>query len=214
MVGISLSVALHVMVILALFAGVAGRDVRGRTIARGPREVMIVSLNEPLAASIPSHRARPTPVMEAHAGTAAKTESPVPALVLAAVAPGSLRMSDASADGTNAPAAEPVPVVDPTLEDDYRRRLLAHIAGYRRSLSGGAGGLTQVRLAIGRDGDVLAVAVASGSGDANLDDEAVATIWRARPMPAIPDALPSRLVVTLPVSFDPKRFAAVPASWP
>lgn len=66
-----------------------------------------------------------------------------------------------------------------------------------------------VKFVIGRNGDVLSAAVASSSGIADFDDEAIATIWRARPMPVIPAMLPENLSVTLPIRFS-SQFAGIP----
>jgi protein TonB len=88
--------------------------------------------------------------------------------------------------------------------DEYRRRLLEHIATYRRTApfpEGAKSGTVMVRFALDRVGSVLTVSVISSSGAAMLDDEAVATIWRAQPMPPIPSPLPQRLSITLPVAF-------------
>jgi periplasmic protein TonB len=100
------------------------------------------------------------------------------------------------------PMAPAVPV-DPAVGNDYRRQLLLHIASYRRELGPGAvsGRTTFVHFSVTRAGLVSEVFVSGSSGDAGLDDEAVATIWRARPMPQIPTSLPDQLSVTLPVTF-------------
>ena len=102
--------------------------------------------------------------------------------------------------------------VDPAVGDDYRHRLLQHIETYRQRLSAAPGrpssGTVLVRFWVDRDGRVLAASVVGGSGVADFDDEAVATIWRARPMPAIPAALPERLSVTLPIAFGPRPGSA------
>lgn len=109
-----------------------------------------------------------------------------------------------------APASIPF---DPAVGDDYRHRLLAHIQGYRQRVDGQAGqsssGVVFVRFLIDRNGDVISASVASSSGNANFDAEAIATIWRARPMPIIPAMLPERLAVTLPINFGVK-FAQMP----
>jgi protein TonB len=94
---------------------------------------------------------------------------------------------------------------DPLVGDTYRRRLLEHIASYRRSPALTPGepptGTVMVRFSLDRTGDVLMVTVSNSSGAPDLDEEAVATIWRARPMPTIPALLPDRLSITLPVTF-------------
>lgn len=91
--------------------------------------------------------------------------------------------------------------------NDYRRRLLEHILPYRRPPVIAAGlpttGIVMVRFSMARNGDVLTVTVASSSGIAALDDAAIETVWRAKPMPSIPPILPERLSVVLPVSFGP-----------
>lgn len=109
-----------------------------------------------------------------------------------------------AAQGAVASAANHPIAIDPAAGIDYRQRLLLHIAGFRRrsAFSGGdATGTVRVRFAIRRDGSVSAVAIVAGSGVAELDDEAVATIWRAEPMPPIPTVLPDSLSITLPIAF-------------
>jgi protein TonB len=61
-----------------------------------------------------------------------------------------------------------------------------------------------VRFSVTRTGEITAVQIFTSSGVNDLDDEAVATIWRARPMPTIPVVLPDHLSVTLPVTFKAK----------
>lgn len=105
---------------------------------------------------------------------------------------------------TTAPPAPAPP--DPGVEDAYRRRLFEHIAAYRTvppAAPSPAFGVVMVRFRLTRSGDVLAASVASSSGAPELDQAAVDTIWRARPMPSIPPALPERLTVVLPVAFGP-----------
>ncbi len=109
-----------------------------------------------------------------------------------------------TADGSALAAADHPIAVDPAAGIDYRQRLLLHIAGFRRRVAfadADPTGTVRVRFAIRRDGSVSAVTIAAGSGIAELDDEAVATIWRAQPMPPIPTVLPDSLSITLPITF-------------
>lgn len=110
---------------------------------------------------------------------------------------------DAAASGTETRLAQPASV-DAGMATDYRQRLLAHILAYRQPADAAAGqrikGVAMVRIALGRGGRVLWVELAASSGSSDLDDEAVATIWRARPMPPIPPGLPDSLSVVLPVA--------------
>ncbi|WCM25958.1 TonB family protein [Sphingomonas sp. QA11] len=94
--------------------------------------------------------------------------------------------------------------LDVAAGNDYRRRLLDHIALFRRKSAfdgGDRSGSAMVRFAVKRDGSVIAVTLVTGSGVSVLDSEAIATIWRAQPMPPIPGSLPDSLSVTLPIVF-------------
>jgi protein TonB len=87
---------------------------------------------------------------------------------------------------------------------DYRHRLLDHIATYRRTAPfarGDLSGTVMVRFSLDRRGNVQEVSIAGSSGVSELDEEAVATIWRAQPMPPIPAVLPEVLSVTFPMWF-------------
>lgn len=90
---------------------------------------------------------------------------------------------------------------------DYRARLLAHIQPFRRYPAQAealdARGVTQLIFRVDQNGRVIGVWVKSSSGFSALDDEAMATVLRAQPMPHVPADLPSPLTVQLPVSFNP-----------
>jgi protein TonB len=90
---------------------------------------------------------------------------------------------------------------------NYRARLLAHIQPFRRYPIGGemiaARGVTQLIFRVDQAGNVTGVWVKSSSGFEALDNEAMATVLRAQPMPRVPAGLPSPLTVQLPVSFNP-----------
>lgn len=85
---------------------------------------------------------------------------------------------------------------------NYRNILLTHIARYRRTLSNGIEGTVEIRFILDRNGGVLNAWVATSSGEAVLDAEALAAIRRAAPMPDIPAALPDRVDITLPMDFE------------
>ncbi|WP_165190157.1 energy transducer TonB [Caulobacter soli] len=90
---------------------------------------------------------------------------------------------------------------------DYRARLLAHIQPFRRypaqAEAVAARGVTQLIFRVDQDGNVVGVWVKASSGFESLDNEAMATVLRAQPMPHVPAGLPSPLTVQLPVSFNP-----------
>ncbi len=67
-------------------------------------------------------------------------------------------------------------------------------------------GTVQVQFQVNRQGQVLAVAVVQGSGHDLLDDEAVATVRRASPLPPPPpEFLGDPVTVTTPVEFTLQR---------
>ena len=88
----------------------------------------------------------------------------------------------------------------------FQRLLLAHIERYQRYPSAakrdGLQGTVLVAFAMRRDGSVVRVGVKSSSGRPVLDQEALETVRRAQPLPAIPADMPEQLTVLLPVAFD------------
>jgi protein TonB len=101
----------------------------------------------------------------------------------------------------------PAASIDAAMGSDYRARLLAHIQPYRRYPTQAqrldARGVAQILFMVDQNGKVTGVWVKASSGFEALDNEAVATVLRAQPMPHVPAGLPSPLAVQLPVSFNP-----------
>jgi protein TonB len=122
-----------------------------------------------------------------------------------------VRMDDGEGDGklpVNGDRAAQQPAsVNSAMGSDYRARLLAHIQPFRRYPDQAevldAKGVTQLIFMVDQDGKVMGVWVKSSSGFETLDNEAMATVLRAQPMPHVPHGLPSPLTVQLPVSFNP-----------
>jgi periplasmic protein TonB len=87
----------------------------------------------------------------------------------------------------------------------FRQMLLQHIARYQRYPSSarakGMEGRVQVLFRLRRDGRVLDAQVMRSSGEVVLDTEAVATLYRAEPLPSIPSEMPDELKVLLPIDF-------------
>lgn len=88
----------------------------------------------------------------------------------------------------------------------FQRALLSHIARFRRfpqsARAGEHYGIAQVVLAMRRDGTVSDVWVRQSSGYPMLDEAAIDTIRRAQPLPTIPQDLPDKLTIVVPISFD------------
>jgi protein TonB len=111
------------------------------------------------------------------------------------------------AEGERATRGVQAVSADSATGSDYRARLLAHIQPFRRYPAQAealdARGVTQLIFMVDQDGKIMGVWVKSSSGFEALDNEAMATVLRAQPMPHVPPGLPSPLTVQLPVSFNP-----------
>ncbi len=87
----------------------------------------------------------------------------------------------------------------------FRQALLQHIARFERypsrARAKGSEGTVHVLFRLRRDGKVLDAQVTTSSGEPVLDTEAIATLYRAEPLPAIPSEMPDELKVLLPIDF-------------
>lgn len=84
----------------------------------------------------------------------------------------------------------------------WRGSLIAHLNRYKRFPGGAQPGTVQVAFAIDRSGNVLSARLAGSSGDPALDQEAVAMIRRASPVPAPPSGLGGGTIsLAVPVRF-------------
>lgn len=90
----------------------------------------------------------------------------------------------------------------PAAQASWRGSLIAHLNRFKRFPSGASPGTVQVAFSIDRGGRVLSARLLRGSGDAALDEEAVAMIRRASPVPAPPDGIGgSAIALAVPVRF-------------
>ena len=84
----------------------------------------------------------------------------------------------------------------------WRGSLIAHLNRYKRFPGGASPGTVQVAFAIDRGGNVVSARLAGSSGDAALDQEAVAMVRRASPVPAPPGGLGGGTIsLAVPVRF-------------
>lgn len=211
--GVLVSLAVHTTLALVLLSAMRdGAPVVRRPVVTG---VIVALLPDSDAATAVAASVLPASLATLSDGRDAAAPSPaiIPQLAsvrVSAVAEtaafgsgrGEMPAAVAGASGLPVGAGQP-PTVDPAAGSDYRRRLLEHIAGYVRPTPGTPNGVVTVRFTIARGGEVLAASVVGSSGEAALDDEAVAAVWRAEPMPSIPPVLPERLIITLPLVFRP-----------
>ncbi|ATQ44605.1 energy transducer TonB [Caulobacter mirabilis] len=130
------------------------------------------------------------------AGPAVPTPDPALAKALAEV---SLRPADSVGEGAGEGRA------GVGGQNAYQRRLQRHIRPFRlypsEAVVRRAEGLVLVRFRVARDGSVEEAWVVGRSGDAALDQAALETLWRAEPMPVVPDDLPAPVEIELPVPF-------------
>lgn len=93
---------------------------------------------------------------------------------------------------------------DPLGGDDwYRAALRRHLAMHRQSPLGGQGarsGTVVVRFTLAREGRIVDARVVSSRGP-RLDQAALATLWHAEPLPAVPSSLSAPIEIDVPVDF-------------
>jgi protein TonB len=88
----------------------------------------------------------------------------------------------------------------------YRDRLAAHLKAYQRypalARTRREEGLVVVDVTIRRDGGIVTMTIEHGSGSQLLDDEALATLKRADPLPAMPTEVPgATMALMFPLRF-------------
>lgn len=87
----------------------------------------------------------------------------------------------------------------------FRSRLLRHIERFRRyppeAREAGQESVVRVQFVMDRHGNVLEAWIELSSGSALLDQEAIAAVMRARPLPAPPSNWPQTFAVALPIGF-------------
>jgi len=103
----------------------------------------------------------------------------------------------------------PVPSIKTDGKDSFEGRLLARLEQFRRypeeARRRQQQGVVHVRFQMNRKGSVLDASVARSSGIPSLDREALATVRRAQPLPAIPDDRPDMLTISVPIEFFLRR---------
>ena len=94
----------------------------------------------------------------------------------------------------------------PRIERSWQTALVRRLQQFKRyprqARSHSEEGVVLLRFSIDRNGHVLAHSVARSSGYADLDDEVMAMIMRAEPLPAFPASMPQpQLDLTVPIRF-------------
>jgi periplasmic protein TonB len=90
----------------------------------------------------------------------------------------------------------------------WQNQLMSHIERFKRypDKAHGALGSARVSFTIDQDGHLLSSSIIQSSGQATLDDEALAILARAQPLPRPPDQTPDAdLTVIFQMNFKPPR---------
>ncbi|MBN9505349.1 MAG: energy transducer TonB [Altererythrobacter sp.] len=108
-------------------------------------------------------------------------------------------MAGAQDDRSGAPALSGAEI------QAFRARLLSHIERFRRyppqAREAGQEGVVRIQFVMDRSGNVTEAWVELSSGSALLDQEAIAAVMRAQPLPTPPSNWPRAFGVALPIGF-------------
>ncbi len=127
------------------------------------------------------------------------------ALALGSPPPGDGGNGDDDGQATMTDSPEGAPALAGTEVQAFRARLLQHIERYRRyppeARAAGHEGVVRVHFVMDRSGKVLDAWIELSSGSPLLDEEAVAAVRRAAPLPAPPASWPNSFAVALPIGY-------------
>jgi protein TonB len=157
------------------------------TIAPNPTVVLPPPVPEP--SPQPQEVAQPEP----------KEAAPVP------TAPPSVTVPDEHAA---APAVGRVPRPDAAAIATWQKQLMAHLERYKRfpPQARGEHGVTNLAFTIDRRGRLVSLRIIRGSGVAILDEETLAMMRRAQPLPVPPvDIADAQLSFTVPIRYGSPR---------
>lgn len=97
--------------------------------------------------------------------------------------------------------AQGATAVSPAARANWHARVSAHLNRYKRSAPGGSTGVARVSFRLNASGHVTSASIVAGSGNSALDQEALALVRRANPLPAPPPEMGSSVSLTVPVRF-------------
>lgn len=91
--------------------------------------------------------------------------------------------------------------VSPAARANWQSQVAAHLNRFKKPTSNGASGVARVSFRIGGGGQVVSASLAGSSGDSTLDQEALALVRRASPVPAPPPEMGASVALVVPVRF-------------
>ena len=116
---------------------------------------------------------------------------------------------------SNAPAAPgstnkttPAPTPSPPEISKWQQSLVAHLARFKKypAQGGAAQGVVSLAFTLDRKGNVVSSRIEKSSGSTVLDDEALAMVKRAAPLPAPPpEVADADLTFVVPIRFAPAK---------
>jgi periplasmic protein TonB len=131
-------------------------------------------------------------------------EKPTPVVVPAAPVPTAPQTAPVPAARPAAPAVAPMERATSNAIASWERRLVAQLERHKRypPQAHGKTGETRLEFSMDRDGNVVASRIVRSSGNEALDQEALALIRRAAPLPPPPVGLPDdRLSFVVPIRY-------------
>lgn len=155
----------------------------------------------PASASAPVSRDQPQPVSREKAPAMTRAPGPLVQAGAQAAVPDSTAQAVIAEPGGAAVTEQPGEP-DPAWQGQLQQHLQAHMRYPRLARLKRQEGVAELHFEVGRDGDVLSLALGRSSGYPLLDEEALALISRAQPLPPPPVSLAgSRWAFEVPVSF-------------
>lgn len=211
---LAITASLHAAALAAFLICKAPTNIASRS---APLVVNLLPLNDPRpepgkpAPPQPRTKVKPVPLPPS-------PQAPEPALPAAAMPTSSVMIPNVTLPSVPtmalpppvaaAPAPAMAPPADPGTrrgKDSWEGRVLARLERFKQFPASARSrrdqGVATLRFRVDRQGHILSSLIQRSSGNAALDQEALATLARAEPLPAIPRERPDEIELIVPVEF-------------
>lgn len=211
--GLLSSLAIHAALGVALIAWPTFGQHSERTTSKPGETLLVVELIPLSGEGVDTHNSKGNPesmMHESAGGSPSATGDVLPVPAGRDLSPTETRGGGAATTGepdeTEQQAASGTAQAQSGADvQQFRALLLRHIERFRRypddARQAGLEGTVQVHFEMNRQGQVIDLWIEMSSGSRSLDNEALAAILRARPLPALPANWPSPMEVTLPIGY-------------